>query len=160
MVGHLFQNYDTIYVRFFPTYTCNHSRYTIYVRFFCHVYLRSFLLCRVCMTIFLQTRIYMHYKQAGVCGATESRRIRGTELYRKQKKTLHVRWSWKVTTVWIKHSRNGRVNFEQGLVLIHCPRSSGCCWLPGNGFVGIRGLSLERLVRYFTNADRNNDRFS
>ena len=33
MVGHLFQNYDTIYVRFFPTYTCNHSRYTIYVRF-------------------------------------------------------------------------------------------------------------------------------
>ena len=25
MVGHLFQNYDTIFVRFFPTYTCNHS---------------------------------------------------------------------------------------------------------------------------------------
>ena len=34
MVGHLFQNYDTRYVRFFPTYTCNHSCYTIYVRFF------------------------------------------------------------------------------------------------------------------------------
>ena len=34
MVGHLFQNYDTIYVRFFPTYTCNHPCYTIYVRFF------------------------------------------------------------------------------------------------------------------------------
>ena len=34
MVGHLFQNYDTIYVRFFLTYTCNHSCYTIYVRFF------------------------------------------------------------------------------------------------------------------------------
>ena len=34
MVGHLFQNYDTIYVRFFPTYTCNHSCHTIYVRFF------------------------------------------------------------------------------------------------------------------------------
>ena len=33
IVGHLFQNYDTIYVRFFPTYTCNHSCYTIYVRF-------------------------------------------------------------------------------------------------------------------------------
>ena len=33
MVGHLFQNYDTICVRFFPTYTCNHSCYTIYVRF-------------------------------------------------------------------------------------------------------------------------------
>ena len=34
MVGHLFQNYDTIYVRYFATYTCNHSCYTIYVRFF------------------------------------------------------------------------------------------------------------------------------
>ena len=33
MVGQLFQNYDTIYVRIFPTYTCNHSCYTIYVRF-------------------------------------------------------------------------------------------------------------------------------
>ena len=57
------------------------------------------------------------------------------------KKLLHVRWSWKVTSVWIKHSRN----FEQGLVLIHCLHSSGGCWLPDNGFVGIRGLSLERL---------------
>ena len=29
---------------FFPTYTCDHSCYTIYVRFFfCHIYLRSFL---------------------------------------------------------------------------------------------------------------------
>ena len=67
MVGHLFQNYDTIYVRFFPTYTCNHSCYTIYVRFFCHVYLRSFLLCGVFipkyMTIFLQTRIYVRTKK-------------------------------------------------------------------------------------------------
>ena len=66
MVGHLFQNYDTIYVRFFPTYSCNHSCYTIYVRCFCHVYLRSFLLCGVFipkyMTIFLQTRIYVRTK--------------------------------------------------------------------------------------------------
>ena len=63
----MFQNYDTIYVRFFPTYTCNHSCYTIYVRFFCHVYLRSFLLCGVFipkyMTIFLQTRIYVRTKK-------------------------------------------------------------------------------------------------
>ena len=65
------------------------------------------------------------------------------------KKLLHVRWSWKVTSVWIKHGRNGRVNFEQDLVLIHCPHSSGGCWLPDNGFVGIRGLSLERLCTLF-----------
>ena len=38
MVGHLFQNYDMIYVRFFPTYTCNHSCYTIYVRFLARIY--------------------------------------------------------------------------------------------------------------------------
>ena len=99
IVGHLFQNYHAIYVRFFPTYTCNHSCYTIYIRaFFCHVYLRSFLLCGVFipkyMTIFLQTRIYMRtkkahrymrYKQACVHGVTESGRIRGTELYHQQK---------------------------------------------------------------------------
>ena len=71
MVGHLFQNYDTIYVRFFPTYTCTHSCYTIYIRaFFCHVYLRSFLLCLVFipkyMTIFLQTPIYMSTKKAHI----------------------------------------------------------------------------------------------
>ena len=29
MVGHLFQNYDTIYVRFFPTYTCNHDNLAV-----------------------------------------------------------------------------------------------------------------------------------
>ena len=67
MVGHLFQNYDTMYVRFFAKYTCNHFCYTIYVRFFCRVYLRSFLLCGVFipryMTIFLQTRIYMPTKK-------------------------------------------------------------------------------------------------
>ena len=86
--------------------------------FFCHVYLRPFLLCGVFipkyMTIFLQTGIYMrtkkpiymHYKQACVYGVTESRGIRGTELYRQQK-TL-----------------------------------------------------LRDCVRYFTNADRKNDRFS
>ena len=69
----------------------------LWLCFFCHVYLRSFLLCGVFipkyMTIFLQTRIYMRtkkpiyirYKQACVYGVTESRRIRGTELYRQQK---------------------------------------------------------------------------
>ena len=123
MVGHLFQNYDTIYVRFFPTYSCNHSRYGrpfvsklwhdicavfshVYLQsfllhdiraFFCHVYLRFFLLCGVFipkyMTIFVQTRIYMHKKanrytlqtSMWYMGFTESRRIRGTESYRQLK---------------------------------------------------------------------------
>ena len=60
----------TRYTRFFPTYTCNHSCYTIYVRFIPKY-----------MTIFLQTRIYMRtknpiymrYKQAcGIWGYRKS----------------------------------------------------------------------------------------
>ena len=84
-----------------------------------------------------------------VYAVAESRRIRDTELYRQQKNPPHVRWSWKVTSVWIKHGRNARVHFEQNLVLIHCPHSSSGCGLPDNGFVGIRGLSLEKLCTLF-----------
>ena len=153
MVGHLFQNYDTIYVRFFPTYTCNHSCYTIYVRFF------------VTYTCVLFPSIWpFSYKRAYICaqkspyicvtnkhvvyGVTESRRIRGTELYRQQKTpscTIELKNNFSLNQAW----RNGRFNFEQDLVFIHCPHSSGGCWLPDNGFVGIRGLSLERLCTLF-----------
>ena len=161
MVGHLFQNYDTIYVRLFPTYTCNHSCYTIYVRFFGHVYLRSFRF----VGFLFPTMWPFSYKRAHICAqkspyisVTNKHVVYGVQRkssYKRHriipsaKKPLHVRWSWKATLVWIKHGRNGRVNFEQGLVLIHCPHSSGGCWLPDNGFVGIRGLSLERLCTLF-----------
>ena len=87
--------------------------------------------------------IYMRYKQAcGIWGHRKSSYKRAPN-YTVSKK--RVRWSWKVTSVWIKHARNGRVNFVQDLVLIHCPHSSGCCWLPYNVFVGILWLPLERL---------------
>ena len=109
MVGYLFQNYDTIYVRFFShVYLQSFLLHNIRA-LFCHVYLRSFLLCGVIIpkyiTISLQTRIYAHKKahiyiyalQTSLCiwglvGVPESRRIRGTEIYRKQK-PLHVRRS-------------------------------------------------------------------
>ena len=91
----------------------------------------------ICLT---NTHVYMGSQKVVVLKAPN---------YTISKKPLHVRWSWKVTSVWIKHSHNGRVNFEQGLVLIHCPHSSGGCWLPDNGFVGVRGLSLERLCTLF-----------
>ena len=79
--------------------------------FFCHVYLRFI---PKYMTIFLQTRIYMRtkkpiymcYKQAcGICG----RRKLSYKVHRimpSAKKPIHVRRSWKVTSVWIKHGRN------------------------------------------------------
>ena len=87
--------------------------------------------------------IYMSYKQAcGICGFRKSWYKRH-RIIPSAKKPLHVRWSWKVTSVWIKHGRNARVNFEQDVVLIHCPHSSGGCWLPNNG------LSLERLCTLF-----------
>ena len=121
MVGHLFQNYDTIYVRFFPTYTCNHSRYTIYVRFL------STYTCVLSCFVGFYSQVYDHFltnahiyahKKAHIyalqtsmwyMGFTESRRIRGTDIYYTvSKKLLHVRWSWKVTSVWIKQGRNSR----------------------------------------------------
>ena len=94
---------------------------TIYVRFFCHVYLRSFLLCGVFipkyMTIFLQTPIYMRtkkpmymrYKQACVYGVIESCRIRDTELYRQQKKkhscTMELKSNFSLNQPWPQRPR-------------------------------------------------------
>ena len=116
MVGHLFQNYETMYVRFFPTYTCNHSCYTIYVRFFCDVYLRSFLLCG--------------YKRAYICAqkspyicvtnkpmvyaVTESRRIESTELYRQPKTpscTMEMKGNFALNQSWLQWSRSFRARF-------------------------------------------------
>ena len=84
-----------------------------------------------------------------VYGVTESRRVRGTELYHQQKNplcTMKLKSNFSLNQAW---PNDRTVNFEQGLVLIHCPHSSGGCWLPDNGFVGIRGLSLERLCTLF-----------
>ena len=88
MIGHLFQNYDTIYVRFFPTYTCNHSCYTIYVRFFvtytCVLFpsIWPFSYKRAYMRT--KKPIYMPYEQTCVYGVIAGSRIRGIELYRRQ----------------------------------------------------------------------------
>ena len=160
MVGHLFQNYDTIHVRFFLTNTCNHSCYTIYVR--CFVTYTCVLSCFVGF-LFPNIRPFS-YKRAYICAlkspyicvtnkhvvyaVAESRHRSGTELYRQQK-TPSCTMELKSNLMWIKYGCNARVNFEQGLVLIHCPHSSGGCWLPDNGFVGICGLSLERLCKLF-----------
>ena len=81
MVGHLFQNYNTIYVRFF-----------------CLVYLRFI---PKYITIFSQTRIYMRTKNPYICvtnnhvvhAVAESRRVRGTELYRLQRRKNHLAYT-------------------------------------------------------------------
>ena len=136
-------------MRFFATYTCVRSCFEGFL--FPSIWLFSYKRAYICAK---KKLIYMRYKQACVYVVTESWRIRDTELYRQQK-PLHVQWSWKVTLVCIKHGRNGRVNFAQGLVLIHCPNSSGSCWFPDDGFVGICGLSLETQAAqaHYMNAD-------
>ena len=157
MVGHMFQNYDTVYARFFPTYSCNHSCYTIYVRFlsrilaffpalwvqtriymrtkksiymrykqacgiwghmqsfllhdirafFCHVYLRSFLLCgykRAYTCAQKSTYICVTNKHV-VYGVTESGRIRVTELYRPQKNpscTMELKGNFGLNKSWLQ----------------------------------------------------------
>ena len=87
-----------------------------YTCLFCHVHLRSFLLCGVFipkyMTIFLQTRIYMRTKKPiyicvtnkyVVYGVTESRRIRGTKLYCQQKTpscTMELKSNFSLNLQW------------------------------------------------------------
>ena len=100
MVGHLFQNYDTIYVQFFPTCTCNHSCYTLHVRylprilaffpalwgFYSQVY--DHFLTNAHIYAHKKAHIYALQTSMWYMGFTESRRIRGTELYRQQKTPL------------------------------------------------------------------------
>ena len=68
MVSHLFQNNDTIYMRFFPHVYLQSFLLHDICAFFCHIYMPSFQFCGVFipkyMTIFLQTRIYMRTKKA------------------------------------------------------------------------------------------------
>ena len=86
----LFQNYDTIYMRFFPTCTCNHSCYTItcvflsrilafYSQVYDHFLTNGHYICAQKSPYISVTNKHVVY------AAAESRHIRGTELYRQQK---------------------------------------------------------------------------
>ena len=77
--------------------------------FFCHVYLRSFLLCG-------HKRAYMRTKKPYICvtnkhvvhGVTESRRIRGTELYRQPKTpscTMELKGNFGLNQSWLQWPR-------------------------------------------------------
>ena len=164
MVGHLFQNYHTIYVGFFPTYTCNHSCYKINVCFFCHVYLRFI---PKYMTIFLQTRIYMRTKKPYICvtnkhvvyAVAESLRIRGTELYRQQK-TSSCTMELKSNIVWIKHAAMPALIWSKICFLFIVLTVVMVVGSPTTDLLESMDCLLRDCVRYFTNADRNNDRFS
>ena len=126
---------------------------------FSHVYLQSFLLfditCvflpRILAFFLTKGHIYVHvvYIYIYIWGHRRLSYKRYRIIPSAKIPLMYIWWGWKVTSVWIKHGLHGRVNFERDLVLIHYPHSSGGCWLPYNGFVGIHGLSLERLCKLF-----------
>ena len=108
MVGHLFQNDDTIYVRFFPTYTCNHSCYTIYVRFLSRILA---FYSQVYDHFLTNAHIYAHKKNPYICvtnkhvvhAVAESCHIRGTELYPQQKTpscTMELKSNFILNQAW------------------------------------------------------------
>ena len=76
MVGHLFQNYDTIYVRFFATYTCDLS---------CFV---GFFFPEVC-DHFLLKRAYICAQQEPICsGQHKQSNLRQLPWVRKRRHTI------------------------------------------------------------------------
>ena len=89
-----------------------------------------------------------HIKQAcGIWGHRKSsyKRHRIIPSAKTPSCTMELRGNFGLNQSWLQWPRY----FERGLVLIHCPHSSDGCWLPDNEFVGIRGLSLERLFTLF-----------
>ena len=122
MVGHLVQNYDTIYVRFFPTYTCYHFCYTIYVHFFvtytCVLFpsIRPFSYKRAQHAyICAQKNPYICVTNKHVVYAVaESRHIKGTELYRQQKTpscTMQLKSNFSLSQAWLQCPRKFRARF-------------------------------------------------
>ena len=141
---------------FFATYTCVLSCFVrfLFPRVWPFSYKRAYICAQkspyICVT-----------NKHVVYGVTESRRIRGTELYRQQKTpscTMELESNFSLNQAWPLSS-----NAWIGLVLIHCPHSSGGCCLPDNGLLESVDCLLRDCVpcvHYFTNADRNNGRFS
>ena len=109
MVGHLFQNYDTIYVRFFATYTCDFSCFVVFFPKYVTIF-------------FSNTNIYAHNKshiyalQTSMCvlGNRKSRRIRHTELYGQQKTascTMTLKSNYSLNQAWPQWPRLFRARF-------------------------------------------------
>ena len=168
MVGHLFQNYDTIYVRFFPTYTCNHSCYTIYVRFFvtytCVLFPSIWPFSYKGAYICAQKSPYICVTNNVVYAVAESHRIRGTELYRQQKApscTIELKSNFSLNQAWPRCPRWFRARLGPGIRSLFIALTVVVVvGSPTKDLLESVDCLLRDCVRYFTNADRNNDRFS
>ena len=159
----------------FPTYTCNHSCYTIYVRFFA-----TYTCVLSCFVGFLFPSIWpFSYKRAYICaqkspyicvtnkhvvyGVTESRRIRGTELYRQQKTsscTMELKGNFGLNQSWLQWPRMATLISSKVWFLFIALTVVVVVGSPTTDLLESVDCLLRDCVRYFTNADRNNDRFS
>ena len=147
---------------------------TRYTCGFSHVYLRSFLLGGVFYSqvydhFLTNAHIYAHKKahiyalQTSmwlVYGVTESRRIRGTELYRHQKApscTMDLKINFSLNQAWPPWPRIFRVKVWFLFIALTVVVVVGS---PTTALLESVDCLLRDCVRYFTNTDRNNHRFS
>ena len=102
-----------------------------------------------------KANIYAFYKQACVCRVTESRSIRGTELDRQQKTPScmkELKSNFSLNQAWPLSSKVWFLFMALTAVVV--VRS------PTTDLLESVDCLLRDRVRYFTNADLNNDRFS
>ena len=105
----------------------------------------------------------MRYKQACVYWVTESRRIRGTELYRQQKTpscTMELKSNFSLNQAWPQPVATAAlISSKVWFLFITLTVAVVVDSLTTDLLESVDCL-LRDCVRYFTNADRNNDRFS
>ena len=105
----------------------------------------------------------MRYKQACVDWVTESRRIRGTELYRQQKTpscTMELKSNFSLNQVWPQPAAMAALISSKVWFLFITLTVAVVVGSPTTDLLESVDCLLRDCVRYFTNADRNNDRFS
>ena len=105
----------------------------------------------------------MRYKKACVYWVTESRRIRGTELYRQQKTpscTMELKSNFSLNQAWPQPVAMAALISSKVWFLFITLTVAVVVDSPTTDLLESVDCLLRDCVRYFTNADRNNDRFS
>ena len=105
----------------------------------------------------------MRYKKASVDWVTESRRIRGTELYRQQKTpscTMELKSSFSLNQAWPQPTAMAALISCKVWFLFITLTVAVVVGSPTTDLLESVDCLLRDCVRYFKNVDRNNDRFS
>ena len=98
-----------------------------------------------------------------VYGVTESRRIRGTELYRQQKTpscTMELKSNFSLNQAWPQPAAMAALISSKVWFLFITLTVAVVVGSPATDLLESVDCLLRDCVRYFKNADRNNDRFS